>query len=87
MKHDLACTFVVLQPDQRAAPVGDELVCLLSGSVTMVFERAGEEDAIELQRPGEYVLVPKGTWHTARTTIPTNMLFITPGEGTENKPV
>src|SRR5918999_6581772 len=123
MKQDLASTFVVLQPDQRAAvvqngpgvfeeldrrfrgfkghvlvssfafdadwptwerhPAGDELVCLLSGNVTMVLDRAGAaEEAIELQKPGEYVLVPKGTWHTARTKVPTSMLFITPGEGT-----
>lgn len=126
MKHDLAATFVVLQPDQRAAlaenvpgvfeeldrrfagfkghvlisafsfdadwtswerhPAGDELVCLLSGQVTLVLERDGGEDRIELVRPGEYVLVPKGRWHTARTRVATTLLFVTPGEGTENKP-
>jgi hypothetical protein len=42
---------------------------------------------VNLSRPDEYLLVPKGTWHTARTAVPTNMLFVTPGEGTENKPV
>jgi mannose-6-phosphate isomerase-like protein (cupin superfamily) len=127
MKRDLASTFVVLQPDQRAAlidnspgvfeeldrrfsgfkghvliatfafeadwttwerhPAGDELVCLLSGSATLVLDRDGARETIELQKTGEYVLVPKGAWHTARTNVPTNMLFVTPGEGTENKPV
>jgi len=127
MKHDLASTFVVLQPNQRGAlvenspgvfeeldrrfsgfkghvlvatfsfdadwttwerhPAGDELVCLLSGSATLVLDRDGARETIELQKPGEYVLVPKGAWHTARTHVPTNMLFVTPGEGTENKPV
>jgi mannose-6-phosphate isomerase-like protein (cupin superfamily) len=127
MKRDLASTFVVLQPDQRAAliensaevfeeldrrfsgfkghvliatfafdadwttwerhPAGDELVCLLSGSATLVLDREGARETIELQKTGEYVLVPKGTWHTARTNVPTKMLFVTPGEGTENKPV
>ena len=127
MKHDLASTFVVLQPDRRAAliqnspevfeeldrrfsgfkghvliatfafdadwttwerhPAGDELVCLLSGSATLVLDRDGARETIELQKTGEYVLVPKGAWHTARTNVPTNMLFVTPGEGTENKPV
>ncbi len=127
MKRDLASTFVVLQPDQRAAlienspgvfeeldrrfsgfkghvliatfafeadwttwerhPAGDELVCLLSGSATLVLDRDGARETIELQKTGEYVLVPKGAWHTARTHVPTNMLFVTPGEGTENKPV
>jgi quercetin dioxygenase-like cupin family protein len=127
MKHDLASTFVVLQPDQRAAlienspevfealdrrfsgfkghvliatfafdadwttwerhPAGDELVCLLSGKVTLVLDRDGGRETVELGKPGEYVLVPKGTWHTAHTNVPTTMLFVTPGEGTENKPV
>jgi quercetin dioxygenase-like cupin family protein len=127
MKHDLASTFVVLQPNQRGTlvenspevfeeldrrfsgfkghvliatfafdadwttwerhPAGDELVCLLSGHATLVLERDGEAETMKLDKPGEYVLVPKGTWHTARTNVPTNMLFVTPGEGTENKPV
>jgi mannose-6-phosphate isomerase-like protein (cupin superfamily) len=127
MKHNLASTFVVLQPDQRAALVengpgvfeelnrrfagfkghvlvatfafdadwptwerhagGEELVCLLSGEVGMVLERDGVEEVVHLRKPGDYVLVPKGTWHTARTAVATNMLFVTPGEGTENKPV
>jgi mannose-6-phosphate isomerase-like protein (cupin superfamily) len=127
MKHDLGSTFVVLQPDQRAAlvqnapgvfeeldrrfsgfkghvliatfafdadwptwerhPAGDELVCLLSGSATLVLDGDGGQQAVELSKPGEYVLVPRGTWHTARTRVATNMLFVTPGEGTENKPL
>lgn len=124
MKHDLAATFVVLQPDQRAAlvenapgvfeeldrrfagfkghvlvsaftfdtdwpswerhPAGDELVCLLCGRATLVLRRDGGDETVELAKPGEYVLVPKGTWHSARTQVPTTMLFVTPGEGTEN---
>ena len=114
MKHDLAATFVVLQPDQRATlvdnapgvfealdrrfagfkghllvsaftfdtdwpswerhPAGDELVCLLSGRVTLVLRGRGVDEAVQLAKPGEYVLVPKGTWHTARTQVPTTML-------------
>ena len=65
-------------------PAGDELVCLLSGRVTLVLENLGTE---ELREPGSYVVVPKGTWHTARTDVPTRMLFVTPGEGTEHRPV
>jgi mannose-6-phosphate isomerase-like protein (cupin superfamily) len=68
-------------------PAGDELVCLLSGRVTMVLDRGGMEERVALDKPGEYVLVPQGTWHTARTEVATNMLFVTPGEGTQNKPV
>lgn len=68
-------------------PAGDEIVCLLSGDVRMVLDRDGVEDVIDLRDPGSYVVVPKGTWHTARTSVATKMLFITPGEGTENKPI
>jgi mannose-6-phosphate isomerase-like protein (cupin superfamily) len=68
-------------------PAGDEIVCLLSGDVTMVFDRNGVEEAVHLSDPGSFVIVPKATWHTARTSVATTMLFVTPGEGTENRPV
>jgi quercetin dioxygenase-like cupin family protein len=68
-------------------PAGDEIVCLLSGEVTLVLEGKGGEEKVRLTEPGGYVIVPKGAWHMARTTVPTKMLFITPGEGTENRPV
>ena len=48
---------------------------------------ASTSPQFRLRDPGSYVVVPKGTWHTARTSVPTRMLFMTPGEGTENKPV
>lgn len=66
---------------------GDEIVCLLAGAATLVLDRDGVEEVTHLQDPGAFVIVPKGTWHTARTTVPTKMLFVTPGEGTQNKPV
>jgi len=74
-------------PTWERHPAGDELVCLLSGEAAMVFERDGKETSVRLSEPGSYVLVPKGTWHTARTSVSTTMLFVTPGEGTENRPV
>jgi len=66
-------------------PSGDEIVCLLSGRASFEFEGGGH--VAELCEPGSYVVVPKGTWHTAHTSVPTRMLFITPGEGTQNKAV
>jgi hypothetical protein len=51
----------------------------------MVLDRNGVEEIIHLRDPGSFVIVPKGTWHTGRTSIPTTMLFVTPGEGTQNK--
>jgi mannose-6-phosphate isomerase-like protein (cupin superfamily) len=64
-------------------PAGDEVVCLLSGRASFEFEGRGH--VAELSVPGSFLLVPRGTWHTAHTTVPTKMLFITPGEGTRDK--
>jgi mannose-6-phosphate isomerase-like protein (cupin superfamily) len=68
-------------------PAGDEIVCLLSGDVTMVLDRNGIEEIIRLREAGSFAIVPRATWHTARTSVPTKMLFVTPGEGTANKPI
>ena len=73
-------------PTWEIHPAGEELVCLLSGTVTLVLEEASGERSVELSDPGAYVVIPRGTWHTAKTTGCT-MLFITPGQGTENRPV
>jgi quercetin dioxygenase-like cupin family protein len=67
-------------------PAGEEFVCLLEGKVEFILEIEGQHKRVALTKPGEFVLVPKNTWHTAKTTTPTRMLFITPGAGTENRP-
>ena len=64
-------------------PAGDEIVCLLSGRVSFEFEGRGQ--VAELTEAGSFVIVPRGTWHTAHTNVPTTMLFVTPGEGTQHK--
>jgi mannose-6-phosphate isomerase-like protein (cupin superfamily) len=74
-------------PTWERHPAGDEIVCLLSGNARMVLDRDGVEEVTDLRDPGSYVVVPKGMWHTARTSVATKMLFITPGEATENKPI
>jgi mannose-6-phosphate isomerase-like protein (cupin superfamily) len=66
-------------------PNGDEIVCLISGAVTFVLEHDGAQRAVELTASGSYLLVPKGTWHTARVSAPSRMLFITAGEGTQHR--
>lgn len=68
-------------------PAGDETVVLLSGDVTLVCETETGESTTRLSVPGDFVVVPRGVWHTARVAIgPAMMLFITPGEGTEHRP-
>ena len=72
-------------PTWEMHPNGDEIVCLLSGSATFVLELGDRTESIELTGSGSYVVVPTGTWHTARTRSSARMLFITPGEGTQHR--
>jgi len=69
-------------------PAGEEFVCLLEGEVELHLEKEdGTQDKIVLDRPGSFVLVPPNTWHTAKVRRPAKMLFVTAGEGTNNRPV
>jgi mannose-6-phosphate isomerase-like protein (cupin superfamily) len=72
-------------PTWERHPAGDEIVLLLSGTATLVARVGTADQSIELTEPGTYIVIPRNTWHTARVTTPTRMLFITPGEGTENQ--
>lgn len=67
-------------------PAGEEVVVLLSGRVDLVQDLDGAEHVVELH-PGQAVINPPGVWHTARVHEPGVGLFITPGRGTEVKPV
>jgi len=67
-------------------PAGDEIVLLLSGSAKMTIRTNTGEETHTLTSPGSFVIVPKNMWHTAHIAEPTHLLFITPGEGTENSP-
>lgn len=68
-------------------PAGEELVMLLAGSATVVLEESGKQRSVLLNETGSYVLVPRNVWHTATTSVPTTMLFLTPGAGTEHRRV
>ncbi len=85
--HQLVATYEFTEdwPTWERHPQGDEIVILLSGVATMVLQREAGPQFVEMAMPGEYVVVPRNTWHTARVRTATRMLFITPGEGTENR--
>jgi mannose-6-phosphate isomerase-like protein (cupin superfamily) len=72
-------------PTWEVHPRGDEIVVLLSGAAEMILDEADGKRSVKLARPGEFVIVPRGTWHTAHIATPTSMLFVTPGEGTQNR--
>jgi hypothetical protein len=67
-------------------PLGEEIVCLLSGRVTLIQERDDRQVRIELSHTGQYALNPRGVWHTADVHEESLLLFITAGEGTRTRP-
>jgi hypothetical protein len=67
-------------------PAGDELVCLVSGHVTLIQEREGEQVRTELVRVGDFAVNPRDIWHTADVHADSLVLFITAGEGTQGRP-
>jgi mannose-6-phosphate isomerase-like protein (cupin superfamily) len=74
-------------PSWEIHPNGDEIVCLISGCATLVLEvQDGEHSSLELTQPGSFAFIPRGTWHTAKISQESAMLFITAGEGTRNRP-
>ena len=86
-------TFESDWPTWEMHPKGDEVVTLVSGRAEMVLEEGGRQEAaggrqmrsVRLENPGDFVVVPRGTWHTAKIATPTTMMFVTPGESTENE--
>jgi len=73
-------------PAWEMHPAGEEVVCLLSGAVDLVLDGEGGRRTVSLRRPGSFVIVPRGTWHTADVHGASTMLFITPGDGTQHRP-
>lgn len=68
-------------------PHGDEVVVLLSGAATFVLQCEDGVKSLHLEQEGAYVIIPKNVWHTVQTGVKTKILFVTPGEGTEHKPL
>jgi mannose-6-phosphate isomerase-like protein (cupin superfamily) len=68
-------------------PAGEELVLLLHGACSLTIETEGGLRTTVLDTPGDYVLVPRGAWHTASAEIDTTLIFLTPGAGTEHRPI
>jgi len=65
-------------------PKGSELVVCTRGVITLHQEIDGSTRTVIL-REGEAVVNPPGVWHTADCDGPCTALFITAGEGTENR--
>lgn len=72
-------------PTWEMHPNGDEFVCLISGDVKFLLRDQNGEQSLRMNEPGSFVVVPKNTWHTAKVSSTAKMIFVTPGEGTENR--
>jgi len=70
----------------EAHPDGDELVCLISGAMDLELEVDGGVETASLREAGEFVIIPRGVWHTSKVPESCRALFITAGEGTEHRP-
>jgi mannose-6-phosphate isomerase-like protein (cupin superfamily) len=77
-------TFSEDWPTWEIHPHGDELLYLLEGECSIHLRVDGVEDILPFRRPGSVLKVPRGAWHTAKVPKSCRILFITPGEGTEN---
>jgi len=67
-------------------PAGEEVVVLISGAMEFVLETDEGQRKIALNQVGQFLLVPRGVWHTANVAQSAKALFITPGEGTGHRP-
>lgn len=65
---------------------GGDLVYLLEGSVDLVLDLPTGQQTVEL-RGRQGIVVPPGVWHRAVVHEPGELLTITPGAGSERRPV
>jgi quercetin dioxygenase-like cupin family protein len=58
-------------------PKGDELVFVVAGDTTLILLSNGNEVANTL-RAGEFLVVPKNTWHRFETPMGVKVMAVTP---------
>lgn len=72
-------------PSWEMHPAGPEVVVCTAGRMTLHQELAdGRAESLTLG-PGEYAINPPGVWHTADIPEEATGLFITIGQGTQNR--
>lgn len=65
-------------------PQGEEMIIQIEGELVLILEQDSGEVRLPL-RAGEFAVVPKGIWHTADVPLAGRAIYITPGEGTQNR--
>jgi len=71
-------------PHWEMHPAGDELLVALSGEFEVLLQEGPASQAVPLAA-GQSVLVPFGIWHRLRVKTPGEILFVTPGKGTQHR--
>ncbi|WP_439813739.1 cupin domain-containing protein [Zavarzinia sp. CC-PAN008] len=66
-------------------PDGDEILCVVDGTLGISIERAGETGETLVQA-GQALIVPRACWHRLRVVQPGRLLFLTPSAGTSLRP-
>ena len=72
--------------EQEMHPHGDELLLLLSGALDVILDLPEGERTIPLTAGGA-CLVPRGVWHRLTMHQPSDLVFVTPPDGTRLRPV
>jgi mannose-6-phosphate isomerase-like protein (cupin superfamily) len=70
--------------EQEMHPHGDEL--LLSGALDVILDLPEGERTVPLTAGGT-CLVPRGVWHRLSLHQPSDLVFVTPPDGTQMRPV
>ena len=79
-------TFTENWPTWEMHPLGEEVVVCTSGRMVLTQEFPdGKSQQVTLEA-GDYVINPRGVWHTADIENEATGVFITSGAGTENRP-
>jgi mannose-6-phosphate isomerase-like protein (cupin superfamily) len=73
-------------PHWERHPGGDEILVMVSGEMDLVLETRSGNRRVRL-KAGQTFVVPRGVWHRGLARKPGKLMFITPGAGTEHRPV
>jgi len=64
----------------------EKLCAWCSGKLDLVLQEGRSDRVVELDA-GQAFLVPFGTWHRFLVKTPGELLFVTPGKGTQHRPL
>jgi mannose-6-phosphate isomerase-like protein (cupin superfamily) len=67
-------------------PAGDEILYMIEGEVTFVLDLTAGLTEVRLAT-GRLMIIRQGVWHTGKLNAPGRLLAITPGLGTQHRPV